>query len=171
MAADFAGPFCGRMFLLLVDAHSKWPEAIEMSSTTSDRTMYMLRNIFASYGLPEQLVTDNGPQFTSQEFAELMRQNGSKHILTAPYHPSSNGAVECSVQTFKQAMKAGKRTGLPVQYQLQNFLLSYWSTPQATTAQPPAEIFLKRELRTRFHLSAKLHRREVTIVMQGIVNS
>ena len=60
---DFAGPFQGAMFMVVVDAHSKWLEVIPMSSTTTEKTIAVLRNLFASYGLPEQLVSDNGPQF------------------------------------------------------------------------------------------------------------
>ena len=58
---DFAGPFMGRMFFLMVDAHSKWVEIIEMKSTTTTNTIEVLRGLFASYGLPTQLVSDNGP--------------------------------------------------------------------------------------------------------------
>ena len=130
----------------------EWPEVVELSSTTSERTINVLRSLVAAYGLPKQLVTDNGPQFTSTEFGEFAQQNGIKHIVTAPYHPSSNGAVECFVQTFKQAMKAGERSELSVQHGLQSFLLSYQSTPQTTTGHTPAELFLKRTLRTQYDL-------------------
>ena len=65
---DFAGPFLGKSFLLAVDVHSKWGEVWEINSTTSSRTIQVLRQLFAAYGLPQQLVTDNGPQFTSDEF-------------------------------------------------------------------------------------------------------
>ena len=82
------------MFFLLVDAHSKWPEIYEMTSTTSARTIELLRHLFAAYGLPEQVVPDNCPQFISGEFESFMKNNGIKHIRTAPYHPASNGAVE-----------------------------------------------------------------------------
>ena len=149
---DFAGPFKGRMFLLLVDAHSKWPEIHEMPATTADHTIALLRSVFAAFGLPEQVVFDNGPQFTSQEFANFLRSNGVTHIRTAPYHPSSNGAVERLVQTFKQAMKAGERDGLSLQHQLQSFLMTYRSTPHATTGLSPASLFLGRPIRTRFDL-------------------
>ena len=98
---DFAGPFPGKMFFIVVDAHSKWPEVIVMSSTTAQHTIEALRSIFSHFGLPEQLVSDNGPQFTSDEFAEFMKGNGIKHILCSPYHPSSNGLAERFVQTFK----------------------------------------------------------------------
>ena len=73
-----------------------------------------------------------GPSSIPLSFGEFTQQNGIKHIFTTPYHPSSNGAVERFVQTFKQAMKAGERSGLSVQHRLQSFLLSYQSTPQTT---------------------------------------
>ena len=75
------------MFLICVDAHSKWPEVIEMSKTTATRTIAELRKLFADNGLPEQIVTDNGPQFTSDEFSLFFRSNGVKHIRCSPYHP------------------------------------------------------------------------------------
>ena len=89
------------MFLIVVDAHSKWQEVIQMSSITTSKTVEALQVLFAKYGLPEQLVSDNGPQFTSEDFSQFMRMNGIKHIRSAPYHPSSNGLAECFVQTFK----------------------------------------------------------------------
>ena len=68
---DFAEPFCGKMWLLLIDSHSKWPEVFEVPKITAIKTIEILRQVFAAYGLPEQLVSDNGPQFTSKEFAEF----------------------------------------------------------------------------------------------------
>ena len=81
---DFAGPFLGKMFLLIVDAHSKWPEVYEMPSTTSSATVRVLRHLFAAYGLPLQLVSDNGPQFTSEEFTAFIKSNGVRHTRSAP---------------------------------------------------------------------------------------
>ena len=66
---DFAGPFQGHMFFIVVDAHLKWPEVVEMTTTTTADTLKALRNMFAWHGLPEQMVSDNGPQFISEEFA------------------------------------------------------------------------------------------------------
>ena len=91
---DFAGPFLGRMFLVVVNVHVKWPEVITMSSTTTSTTINKLRHLFAAYGLPKQLVTDNGPKFTSEEFSTFCKQNGVKHIRCALYHPASNGLAE-----------------------------------------------------------------------------
>ena len=63
-----------------------------------------------------------------------------------------NGAVERLVQSLKQCMKAGDHDGLVFQHRLQNFLMTYCSTPQATTGQSPASLFLGRPIQTRFDL-------------------
>ena len=96
---DFARLFKGRTFFVLVDAHFKWPEVVEMKSTTAEKTIEVMRTLFGSYGIPEQVVSDNRPQFTSDEFAQFMRQNCVKHIRSTPYHPSTNGLAERFVQT------------------------------------------------------------------------
>ena len=149
---DFAGPFKGRMFFVLVDAHSKWPEVVEMKSTTAEKTIEVMRTLFGSYGIPEQVVSDNGPQFTSEEFAEFMRRNCIKHIRSTPYHPSTNGLAERFVQTFKRALQASEQSGRSFNQRLVNFLFSYRTTPHSTTNRTPCSLFLKRELRTRLDL-------------------
>ena len=76
------------------------------TTTTASRTIEELRELFATHGSPEQLVSDNGPQFITDEFGEFMRSNGIKHIKSALYRPATNGMAERSVQTFKQALHA-----------------------------------------------------------------
>ena len=147
-----ACPFLDKTFLVVVDAHSKWPEVIEMPSTTSFKTTEALRNLFEKYGLPEQLVSDNGPQFTSEEFAEFMKVNGIKHIRSAPYHLSTNGLAKRFVQTFKKVMKTSAQDEPNLSTQLSQFLLGYRSTPHATTNVSPGELFLQQKLCTRFDL-------------------
>ena len=122
---DFAGPFQGRTFLVVVDVHSNWPEVITMSSTTASATIRELRHLFASFGLPEQLVSDNGPQFVSEEFQSFLKVNHVKHLWSAPYHPSSNGLAERFVRTFKQALKASESSSRTFHQRLMSFLLSY----------------------------------------------
>ena len=77
-----------------MDAHSKWPEIIPMPTITANRTILEMRKVFATYGCPKQLVSDNGPQFCSREIGSFLKMNGVKHIQCSPYHHSSNSAVE-----------------------------------------------------------------------------
>ena len=149
---DFAGPFLGKMFLIMVDAHSKWPEVIMMSTTTTTQTIEVLQAIFSRYGLPEQLISDNGPQFTSQEFVQCLKQGGIKHIRSAPYQPSTNGLAERFVQTFENAMKASENDGQSLKARIATFLANYRSTPHATTGVTPSELFLQRKVRTKFDM-------------------
>ena len=65
---DFVGRSLGCMFLIVVDAHSRWLEIEKMDTKTSTKTIGKLQSLFASYGVPSQLVSDNGPQFKSEEF-------------------------------------------------------------------------------------------------------
>ena len=81
-----------------------------------------------------------------------MRGNGIKHIRCSPYHPASNGAVERFVRTFKQTMKANYQDGRTAQHRLESFLLTYRSTPPATTKEAPCVLFLGRNLCTRLDL-------------------
>ena len=149
---DFAGPFQGSMFLVAVDAYSKWPEVCLMQNTTVSKTIEALRQMFARNGLPEQIVSDNGPQFISEEFAVFMKMNGVKHTRSSPYHPSTNGLAERFVQSLKQSLKATQGSGLPLSQRLCNFLLTYRSSVHATTGVTPSSLFLKREVRTRLDL-------------------
>ena len=141
-------------YLIMVDAHSKWPEVIgPMKTTTAEATANAMRNIFPRYGLPKQIVSDNGPPFQSAEYEEFLRQNGIQKILVSPYHPSSNGLAERFVQTFKRSLESSSSDpSCTLQQRIQNFLLSYRSTQHATTGSSPATLFLQRELRTRLSL-------------------
>ncbi|KAI2646044.1 hypothetical protein H4Q32_028458 [Labeo rohita] len=125
---DFAGPFMGTTFLIVVDACTKWPEVFSMTSTTASQTVTVLRELFARTGVPEQLVSDNGPQFVSAEFQVFLKNNGIKHVTSAPYHPATNGLAERFVQSLKNAL------------------------PHATTNRTPAMLFLGRPLRSRLDL-------------------
>ena len=101
---DYAGPFENRMFLILIDAHSKWIEAVCTKRATSTAVIEELRTMFARFGIPETIVTDNGTSFVSQEFESFLRCNGIKHYTSAPY-PASNGLAEHAVQIVKKGLK------------------------------------------------------------------
>ena len=149
---DYAGPFLGQMFLIVVDAHSKWPEVVGTKSSNSSHTIDILRAIFASNGVPEQIVSDNTPQFTSDEFQMFLKRNVVKHITSSPYHPATNGLAERFVQTFKQAMKSMTGEKGSTSAKLANFLLAYRNAPHSTTGQSPATLFMGRNRRSRLDI-------------------
>ncbi|CAB4028058.1 Transposon Tf2-9 poly [Paramuricea clavata] len=140
---DFAGPFLGMMFLVIVDAHSKWSEVITMhSKTTTSKTVEALRTVFARNGLPEQLVSDNGPQFTAEEFQLFLKKNAVKHVTSAPYHPATNGLAERFIQTMKQSLTSMKEDLGSTQTKLSKFLMKYRNTPHSTTGETPATLLM-----------------------------
>ena len=154
---DFAGPYEGSMWLIVIDAATKWPEVIKMNNnTTAERTIEILRSLFSRLGLPNQIVSDNGPQFISDQYHQFCINNGIRRILISPYHPRSNGEAERFVQTFKSAIRRGKHVGL--QKALCQFLLKYRTTPHPSTGETPSKLMFGREIKTRLH---KLHPDEV----------
>ena len=82
---DFAGPYEGSMWLIVIDAATKWPEVIQMNSNTkAERTIEVLRSLFSRLGIPNQIVSDNGPQFTSDVYHQFCTNNGIRRTLIAP---------------------------------------------------------------------------------------
>jgi len=100
---DYARLVEGKMFLLIVDAYSKWLE-VHATSTSTSATIELLRKSFAALGLPELIVFDNTTTFTSEEFAEFLKKNGIRHIRSPTYRPASNRLIERAVQTFKEGL-------------------------------------------------------------------
>ncbi|XP_055714912.1 uncharacterized protein K02A2.6-like [Phlebotomus papatasi] len=136
--ADFAGPIHGKWLLIVVDSFSKWPEVAVVSDITSGTTIRELRKVFATHGLPEQLVTDQGRQFVSWEFQQFCKNNGIVHKMGAAYHPATNGQAERYVRTIKEKLailKDADRDDL--EQKLSSILLNYRRTPHSATGISP----------------------------------
>lgn len=144
--ADFAGPINGRWYLIVIDAYSKWPEIYTMTTTTAAATINAFRDAFGRHGCFEKLVTDNGPQFTSIQFASFCAVEAVEHLTTAPYMPMSNGLAERFVDTFKRTTSKYK---ILDEEAVQRFLRSYRSTPneRAPFGKSPAELIYNRRMR------------------------
>ena len=106
---DFAGP------LEDISIFSSWIHILSGRKFMRElvhRPVELLKYyVFSVFALPEQLVSNNRPQFVSSEFAGFMKENGVKHLRPTPYHPIANGIVERMAQTFKKAMMKGKKEG------------------------------------------------------------
>lgn len=137
---------------MLVDSSSKWIEIFEMHRTNALNVIKVLRTTFARFGLPLELVSDQGPPFTSSEFKAFLRNNGIRQMFSPIYHPASNGAAEVAVKLCKKAIRKAYRDNVDVDTALQTFLLSYRNSIHSTTGVAPVEILQKRSLRTRLDL-------------------
>lgn len=113
---------------------------------TSATTIEILRTMFATHGLPDSLMTDNGTAFTSEEFSQFLRSNSIKHVRSAPYHPASNpasnGLAKRAVQTFKEGLRT--QSAGSIQARVSRFLFAYRITPHSSTGCSPAELSLGR---------------------------
>ncbi|KAL3098815.1 hypothetical protein niasHT_024569 [Heterodera trifolii] len=134
---DFAGPFFGKIFLIVVDSFSKYPEVFEMANSTASATIEKLRYLFTRHGIPETIVSDNGTQFSSSEFAKFVAANGITHLFSAPYNPIKL-----------------KGEGKPNKEIIDTFLITYRTTPNDTLPELkcPAELLLGRRPRTTIDL-------------------
>ncbi|XP_063834427.1 uncharacterized protein K02A2.6-like [Ostrinia nubilalis] len=161
---DFLGPIFNKTYLVIIDAKTKWLEVFQVPSTAATSTIHKLSELFARWGLPKQLVSDNGPPFTSKEFSEFLRGCGIAHFFTAPYHPASNGAAENAVRTIKKVIKKAIRLNLDVHLFLNTFLLHYRNTEHCTTGESPAALMLGRRLRTKLDILRPNVENRVSIV-------
>ncbi|CAB0013442.1 unnamed protein product [Nesidiocoris tenuis] len=150
---DYAGPIHGKQLLIVVDAYSKWMSVTVTSSTTTTATCDILEGLFSQYGVPTVVVSDNAPQFSSENFKTFLRSQGVRfHKTSAVYHPSTNGQAERGVQTLKQALKTSEATPSKMQHCINEFLQQYHKAPHQTTGQPPSLLFLGRIIRSRLDL-------------------
>ena len=126
-------------YLLIVDYFSRWIEIARLSKLTSEEIILHTRSIFARYRIPEVVMSDNGPQFSSEKYAEFAQQYGFEHITSSPYYPQSNGEAERAVKTIKSLLKKSGDHYLA--------LLAYRSTP-LECGYSPAQLLMSRHLRT-----------------------
>lgn len=143
---DFAGPFQGKVFLVVVDSMSKWVEVKVVKNQSSAEIIRCLREIFSVHGIPQTIISDNGTGFVSCEMKQFCRMNGIHTHTTAPYHPSSNGQAERMVQYVKRSLST--LTEGDFDLRLQRFLFKQHTTVHATTGKAPAELLMGRRLRT-----------------------
>ena len=150
LAADFMGPLPnGDYLFVVVDYFSRYFEVEIMRETTSSNTIASLRKMFARFGLPQGLRTDNGPQFVAREFKEFLSSNAITHRINTPLWPRANGEVERQNKTILKTLKIAKLEGKDMETELQNFLMAYRTTPHATTGETPAKLLLGYEIRTK----------------------
>ena len=127
-------------YVLLVDYFSRYPEVVKLSTTTSNAVISVMKSIFARHGVPEVVRSDNGPQFSAEEFTKFSSSFGFQHVTSSPRYPQSNGQVERMVQTVKRMIQKSQDPYLAV--------MSYRATPHPWCNLSPAELLMGRRIRT-----------------------
>ncbi|KAJ1526552.1 hypothetical protein ONE63_008139 [Megalurothrips usitatus] len=155
---DFAGPFKGRHFLVVVDSHTAWADTFVTSGPTTEEAIRCLDATFRYNGLPFTLVSDNGSAFTSHRFRTYCAQRGVKQLFTAPRHPQSNGRAERKVRSVKEALR--RLPSGPYQRQLDTVLESANATP-GEDGRSRSERLMGRPVRTALSLVGPAPQREV----------
>ena len=126
-------------YLLVVDYYSRWIETARLNRTTSEDVIQLTSSIFARHGIPEVVVSDNGPQFSAESYTKFAQTYGFEHITSSPYYPRSNGEAERAFQTVKNLLK---KSGDPYLA-----LLAYRTTP-LQCGYSPAQLLMSRNLRS-----------------------
>ena len=125
----------GRHFMVQVDMYSRFLEIAYLPTTSSTAVIAKIKNSFARFGVAQEVLSDNGPQFSSAEFRTFAESWGFKHTTSSPHYPQSNGAAESAVKNAKRI------TSQPDPFKA---LLSYHSTPIQATGLSPAEAMYGR---------------------------
>ena len=149
---DNADSFQGKMFVIIRNSFSKCFEVIPINNTSSKSTIKALQHCFTTHGYPQVIISDNGPVFTSDEFAFFCCETSEmKHIKSAPFHPATNGCAEKAVRTFKVTMKKLKDIQ-SMSERLRTFLFQYCITPLSITGKSPVELFMNRKLNNKLNV-------------------
>ena len=111
----------GSVYLVVVDYFSRYIEVKQMTSTTATKVIEALKSVFSRYGIPEVLMSNNGPQFACSEVEDFAAQYKFTHITSSPLYPQSNGLAERSVKTVKGLLRDAEDPYLA--------LLAYRATP------------------------------------------
>ena len=131
--------------MVVIDYYSRWIDVKMLHQPTSAAVIARLKTLFTTFGIPEKVISDNGSQYSSQEFASFAKTWGFSHSTTNPYKPQENGMAERAVQTVKGLLRLDEP---------ELGLLNYRATPHSATGVSPAVALMGRQIQTRLPILA-----------------
>ena len=144
---------CNRQnYLIIVDYYSGFWEIEHLDSTVSSQVIRKMKMHFARYGIPDVVMSDNGPQFASEEYKRFSKTWKFELITSSPHHPRSNGKAENAVKAAKRLMMKAKKDGSDVYLAL----LDYRNTPTQGLDTSPVQRLMSRRTKTLLPTTAKL---------------
>ena len=134
----------GKTYLAVTDYYSRWPEIRILEDQSSATLINKLKSIIATHGIPDVVVSDNGPQFASAQFQKFTSNYGFTHVTSSPRYPQSNGMIERAIQTLKNLLKKADDPYIA--------LLNYRATP-LQNQYSPSELLMGRKLQTKLPIT------------------
>lgn len=138
--------------ITLTDYYSKWPEVACSRTATAENVVHFLTSVFCRHGNPENIVTDNGPQFTSAAFSSFLHTHGISYSRTSVYYAAANGAVERFHRALRSCIQTAIQQSQPWKETVMHWLQVYRSTPHAATSTSPYELLYGRKMRTKLDI-------------------
>ena len=139
-------------YLITVDYYSNFWELDRLEKTTSTAVIRKLKAHFARYGIPSQLISDNGPQFVSAQFQKFTQDWDIEHLTTSPHNSKANGKAESAVKSAKRLLRKTSKGGED-QYLA---LLSLRNTPNQGVDSSPVQRLMNRRTRTLLPVTTRL---------------
>ena len=136
----------GKTYIAIVDYYSRWLEIKRVTSETSESIIKILKEVFSTHGIPDLIISDNGPQFSAETFQEFARDYCFQHVTSSPKYPQANGEAERAVNTAKKLLQKNADVNLA--------LLTYRSSP-LQNGLSPAELLMGRRLKTQLPVLPK----------------
>jgi len=154
IAIDMTGPsyvLDGKILLTVIDLYSRFPEVMVLKNGNSREIIEHLQTLFARYGMPRYLISDNGANFCSVEFENFLKQCNTTHVRSSVYFPSSNGVIERFHSTLKGRLKKirTEHPQVPLDLAITTVLLEIRSTPNETSGKTPFYLLFGHGMRTR----------------------
>ena len=124
-------------YLLIVDYYSRYIEIAKLANESSIEVIRHTKSVFARHGIPQEVISDNGPQYSSIQYKKFATEYGFFHTTSSPRFPQSNGKAERAVKTVKSLLKKAEDPYMA--------MLTYRSTP-LSSGFSPAELLMSRRL-------------------------
>ena len=134
----------GEHFVLICDYFSKYPIVTPLHATTSENVRDEIRKAVSLFGRPDEIVSDNGPQYIGKPFQDFVHKWGIQHTTSSPRFPQSNGFIERQVQTIKKIIKKCKKE----KQGLHLAMLDLRATPVDSKLPSPAKMLMGRPITT-----------------------
>ena len=142
-------------YLLIVDYASRFPIVRKLKWMSAQHIIEHFKSIFSEYGWPDTVVSDNGPCYAAETFANLMKEYAVTHITSSLHYPQSNGLVEKFVQIVKNLLYEAKEEGADID----KYLMIYCNTPLASASKSPMQMLQQRSARLQLPMSNMARRR------------